>query len=115
MSGGDYDLTSPDGRLAARIVGAVARKESEDRSRRVRRKHLELAEQGKPAGQLGWGVRTEEERVLVREAAERLLAGHGLMTIAKDWNRRGVPGATEHPWTAKTLRKVLLSARIAGL
>ena len=50
VSGGDYDLTTPDGRFTARIVGAVARKESEDRSRRVRRKHLELAEQGKPAG-----------------------------------------------------------------
>ena len=37
------------------------------------------------------------------------------MTITRDWNRRGVPGATEHPWTAPTLRKVLLSARIAGL
>jgi DNA invertase Pin-like site-specific DNA recombinase len=115
VSGGDYDLTTPDGRLAARIVGAVARKESEDRSRRVRRKHLELAEQGRPAGQLGWGVRTEDERTLVREAAERVLAGHGLMTIARDWNHRGVPGATEQLWTAKTLRKVLLSARIAGL
>ncbi|MDQ4129963.1 MAG: recombinase family protein [Actinomycetota bacterium] len=53
--------------------------------------------------------------MLVRQAAERVLAGHAVMTIAKDWNRRGVPGATEHPWTAKTLRKVLLSARIAGL
>ncbi len=115
VSGGDYDLTTPDGRLTARIVGAVARKESEDRSRRVRRKHLELAEQGRPAGQLGWGVRTDDERTLVREAAERILAGHGLMTIAKDWNRRGIRGATEQPWTAKTLRKVLLSARIAGL
>jgi site-specific DNA recombinase len=52
---------------------------------------------------------------LVREAAERVLTGYGLMTIARDWNRRGVPGATEQPWTAKTLRKVLLSARIAGL
>lgn len=81
----------------------------------MRRKHLELAEQGRPAGQLGWGVRTEDERTLVREAAGRVLAGHGLMTIAKDWNQRGVPGATEEPWTAKTLRKVLLSARIAGL
>ncbi len=53
VAGGDYDLTTPDGRLSARIVGAVARKESEDRSRRVRRKHLELAEQGKPAASLG--------------------------------------------------------------
>ena len=49
VTGGDYDLTTPEGRFTARIVGAVARKESEDRSRRVRRKHLELAEQGKPA------------------------------------------------------------------
>ena len=110
-TGGDYDLTTPEGRFTARIVGAVARKESEDRSRRVRRKHLELAEQGKPAGQLGWGVRNDAERELVREAAQRVLAGQGLMTIARDWNRRGVPGATEHPWTAPTLRKVLLSAR----
>ena len=69
VSGGDYDLTTPDGRFTARIVGAVARKESEDRSRRVRRKHLELAERGRPAGQLGWGVRTNAERELVREAA----------------------------------------------
>ena len=55
VTGGDYDLTTPEGRFTARIVGAVARKESEDRSRRVRRKHLELAEQGRPAGQLEWG------------------------------------------------------------
>ncbi len=77
VTGGDYDLTTPDGRLSARIVGAVARKESEDRSRRVRRKHLELAEQGRPAGQLGWGVRSDEDWELVREAAGRVLAGHG--------------------------------------
>lgn len=52
VSGGDYDLTTPEGRFTARIVGAVARKESEDRSRRVRRKDLELAElqAGEPAG-----------------------------------------------------------------
>jgi len=115
VTGGDYDLTTPDGRLSARIVGAVARKESEDRSRRVRRKHLELAEQGKPAGQLGWGVRSDDERELVREATRRVLAGHGLMTITPDWNHRGVLAATERPWTAPTLRKALLSSRMAGL
>ncbi len=115
VSGGDYDLTTPEGRFTARIVGAVARKESEDRSRRVRRKHLELAEQGRPASHLGWGVRNEAKRELVREAAARVLAGQGLITIARDWNRRGVPGTTASPWTAPTLRKVLLSARIAGL
>lgn len=115
VTGGDYDLTTPDGRLSARIVGAVARKESEDRSRRVRRKHLELAELGRPAGQLGWGVRSDDERELVREAARRVLEGDGLMTIARDWNTQGVPGASGGPWGAPTLRRVLLSSRIAGL
>jgi site-specific DNA recombinase len=102
VTGGDYDLTSPDGRLSARIVGAVARKESEDRSRRVRRKHLELAEQGRPAGQLGWGVRSEDEREFVREAARRVLKGDGLMTIARHWNTQSVPGASGGPCTAPT-------------
>jgi hypothetical protein len=115
VTGGDYDLTTPDGRLSARIVGAVARKESEDRSRRVRRKHLELAEHGKPAGELGWGVRDDKERELVREAARRIMAGQGLITIVRDWNRRGVPGPTPRPWGAPTLRRALLSARMAGL
>ena len=115
VSGGDYDLTTPEGRFTARIVGAVARKESEDRSRRVRRKHLELAERGRPASQLGWGVRTDAERLLVQEAARRVLAGQGLIAIARDWSRRGVPGTTACPWSAPTLRKILLSARIAGL
>ncbi len=114
VAGGDYDLTTPDGRFR-RIVGAVARKESEDRSRRVRRKHLELAEQGKPSGQLGWSMRDGAEREFVREAARGVLAGQGLMTIARDWNVRGVPRATDRPWTAPTLRKALLSARVAGL
>ena len=92
VTGGDYDLTTPDGRLSARIVGAVARKESEDRSRRVRRKHLELAELGRPAGQLGWGVRSEDEPELVREAARRVLKGDGLITISRDWNTQGARG-----------------------
>lgn len=100
VTGGDYDLTTPEGRFTARIVGAVARKESEDRSRRVRRKHLELAERGKPAGQLGWGVRNDAERELVREAAQRVLAGQGLMTIARDWNRRA---ADHHPHRVRVL------------
>jgi hypothetical protein len=41
--------------------------------------------------------------------------GHGLMTIARDWNTQGVPGASGGPWGAPTLRRVLLSSRIAGL
>jgi site-specific DNA recombinase len=37
---GDIDLTTADGQFQARILGAVAKKESDDKSRRIRRKHL---------------------------------------------------------------------------
>ncbi len=32
---GDIDLTTPDGQFQARILGAVAKKESDDKSRRI--------------------------------------------------------------------------------
>ena len=47
---GDIDLTSSDGQFQARILGAVAKKESDDKSRRIRRKHEELAAGGKVSG-----------------------------------------------------------------
>jgi site-specific DNA recombinase len=45
---GDVDLATHDGRFMARILGAVARKSSDDMSRRIQRKLLERAEAGKP-------------------------------------------------------------------
>lgn len=44
--GGDVDLSTPQGRMIARIKGAVARQEIEH-SRRLRRKQLELVQAGK--------------------------------------------------------------------
>lgn len=64
---------------------------------------------------LDGGVRTENERELVREAAQRVLAGRGLITIARDWNRRTIRGPLDGPWTAPTLRRALLSSRMAGM
>jgi site-specific DNA recombinase len=81
----------------------------------VRREHLELAELGRPAGQVGWGVRSVDEREFIREAARRVLEGDGLMTIAREWNKKGVPGASGGPWTVPTLRRVLSSSPIARL
>ena len=49
---GDVDLSTHDGQFLARILGAVAKKESDDKSRRIRRKHEELAQAGKIAR--GW-------------------------------------------------------------
>jgi DNA invertase Pin-like site-specific DNA recombinase len=124
VTAGDYDLTTPDGRLTARVVGAVARKESEDKSRRLRRKHLELAEHGKLAGggRRPFGYRTDRVTVnqrearLVREAAERVLRGEPMRAIARDWAARGIQRPEgDGQWYASNLRRMLLSPRIAGL
>jgi len=45
---GSYDLTTSDGRFVARTLGNVAKKESEDKSRRVRRKLQDNVKNGKP-------------------------------------------------------------------
>ncbi len=126
VEGGDYDLTTPDGRLSARIVGAVARKESEDKQRRARRKQLELAEAGLPAGgsrpfgfevvrPWGWVVH-EPEAALVREAVDRVLnQRHTVRSICADWTRRGLTTVNGLPWEQTGLKRVLTSARMAGL
>lgn len=120
---GDYDLSTPDGRCMARIVGAVARKESDDKSRRLRRKAEELAQNGKVAG---GGVRPfgfERDRVTVRpdeaarvrEAAQRVLAGDSLYAIVGDWTAEGVGTSTGVAWSTTSLKSTLVRPRIAGL
>lgn len=121
VSAGEFDLGTPEGRLTARITGAVARKESEDKSRRASRKHVELAEAGKVGGggQRPFGF--ESDRVTIREAeaaeirraAARLLAGDSVRSIVAAWNER-VPSVTGTAWSATTVRRLLASPRIAG-
>jgi len=119
---GDVDLSTHDGQFLARILGAVAKKESDDKSRRIRRKHAELAQAGKIAGggsrPYGYEVdkRTvrESEALAIRECAARLLAGEALRSICNDLNERGVATVTGAEWKPQTLRRMLLSARISG-
>ncbi len=120
---GDYDLSTPDGMFTARILGSVARKESDDKSRRLRRKHLELAEAGKLSGGGHRPFGFEPDRLtvrqaeanLIREAAARILAGESVRGIAADWNATGVSTVTGRPWTQHVLKRLLTSPRVAGL
>lgn len=119
---GEVDLGTEDGRLMARLLGAFASKESADKSRRIRRKHEELAKEGKPAG---GGTRAfgfepdrvtvrESEAVVIRELADRFLAGESIRSLALDLNDRGVRTTTGGVWTTQSLRRMLHSARIGG-
>lgn len=119
---GDVDLGTHDGQFMARILAAVARKESDDKSRRTRRKHLELAEAGRavgggrPFGYEGDRVTLRPaEAALIREAAERVLAGESIYGICSDWMKRGVAAVKAPVLRPKRLRQILVSHRIAGL
>lgn len=118
---GDVDLASDDARFLARVVGAAARKESDDKSRRLRRKHLELAERGVAVG----GTRPfgyEDDKVtlrpgeaaLVREAVTRLLAGETVRGLCVEWNEKGVPASRGGRWTSSGLRRILTNPRLYG-
>ncbi len=118
---GDIDLSSSDGRTMARIMVAFANKSSMDTSRRVKRKHLELARSGVPVGgnrPFGWlpDRRTLDlrETELLRQAASDVLAGVGLHTICRRWNEAGVRTTVGNLWQHTVLKQTLISPRLAG-
>lgn len=121
--GGDVDLATPQGRMVARIKGAVARQEVEQLSRRLRRKQLELAQAGKvgSGGIRPYGYTRDrmniinDEAGIVREAAARVLAGESLGGIAADLTAREIATVRGGPWSRTSLRELLLRPRIAGL
>lgn len=120
---GAYDLATNDGRLMARMLGAVAKKASDDAARRIRRKHQEIAEAGRPAG---GGTRpfgyerdqvtiVDHEAEQIRDAVHRLLAGESMGSLCTEWNTAGKLTSTGRPWRVSTLRNMLLGYRLAGL
>jgi len=119
---GDVNLSSDDGRFLTRILGAVARKESDDKSRRIKRKHQELAQNGKVAGggtrPFGYQSdrRTVEptEATIIRELADRILQGDSLRSLVADLTARRVSTVTGAPWKIQTLRNMLMSYRLSG-
>ena len=119
---GNVDLSNPDGRLVARIVGAMAAHESDDKSRRITRKREEMARSGRVVknSTRPFGYRDDfrtldpVEASAVRDAVARVLAGDSIRGIATDWNERGIPTVRGGPWKQQVLRRMLLSARISG-
>ena len=92
---GDTDLATHDGRFLARILGAVARKESDDKSRRIKRKHEEMARSGRldRGGTRPFGYRADRRTRRSRRGRRRcarLSRECSLATacaaIATDWN-----------------------------
>ncbi len=93
---GHLDLATSDGRFRARIMGVVARLESEKKSERLRRQRDQLAAHGRPHpgprpfGYQPGGEQTDpDEAALIAAAATAVLAGRSIRSVADDWNAAG--------------------------
>lgn len=117
----EVDLATDNGRLFARIKGAVARSEVERKSARQKAANDQRAEAGRPpAGRRAFGYTSdgmtvlEDEAAEVRRAAETMLAGGSIRGLVADLRARGVLTTMGGQWNPTELRRLLGNARYAG-
>lgn len=123
VTDGVVNIGTTTGRTMARVKGVFDIAYSEYISEKVTQKKEELAVAGLPAGggsrpygyETGGLVVREPEASVLRAAAEQVLSGRSLRSLVRDFNARGITGATGRPWSINQLSRVLASRRIAGL
>jgi DNA invertase Pin-like site-specific DNA recombinase len=119
--GGDYDLSTDDGRFMARMLVNVANKESAASSRRQKRYRRAVAE----AGCTHYGVRAygfkpdrvtldEHEAAVIREVTECLIAGESLRGQCLKLNARSDLTPTGKTWEPSVMSRMLLRPRLYG-
>jgi len=121
VKGGEIDLETPEGRMTARMLGTLARYESEHRSDRVRRAMDQNAERGgqhggpRPYGWTSDGAVDPVEAGVVAELTRRVISGESCRALAAELRQRGVPSSRGAAWTAETVKCVIVRPRNAGL
>jgi hypothetical protein len=123
---GIIDLGTDSGRLAARILIAVAKAEQERKSERQKLANEAAAVAGKrrlgtprPFGYCDDHVTPDPaEGPAVAEACAVLLGGGTLSGVMRGWTAAGVQpvqSTSGRGWTRQSIRTILLNPRIAGL
>jgi DNA invertase Pin-like site-specific DNA recombinase len=123
VQAGNWDLSTPAGRMVARQIGAVSRYESEHKSERVKAAWIQSAKRGvwhgglRPYGYGPDGVTVvPDEAAEVAKMVEAIASGQSLRSVVRDLNARGVPTAKGNGsrWQSKTVREMLMRPRLAG-
>jgi site-specific DNA recombinase len=128
VQAGRWDLSTANGRFIARVLGSVARHESEHKSERVCRKLEQNAVAGRSHGRrtYGWsrthlpdGTVREDivpaEADVIRSIAAALLRGESLRSVTAALNDEDIPSPTGKPWQKGMVRHLVLRERNAGL
>lgn len=122
---GTRDLGSYDDQFILEIEASMAKRESANTSRRRKAQYERMRREGRvrPGGRGGraFGFRTDGvtldfgECEVIRDMADRVLAGEAVGSIARDVSARGWRTPAGGEFTHGTLRKMLARARYAGL
>lgn len=118
---GEYRLDSPDQLFTLRILVANACKESDDKSRRIRRDKVAQRNAGyarngmAPFGHAVPAEQLERERDAIKWGVQTLLDGGSLGSVAREWNRRGLTSRRGVMWSPLNVRQTILLPRHAGM
>ncbi|EHK86147.1 recombinase [Rhodococcus pyridinivorans AK37] len=122
VNAGPLDLSTSAGRMVARILGSVARQESEHHAERRRRANDDRATRGewvssrRPFGYLHDGTLNPLEALAIRESTRDVLEGKSVRQVAREWNSRGlITTFAGRQWQPTSVRRVLLNPRNAAL
>jgi site-specific DNA recombinase len=137
-TGGDLDLSTPEGTYYGGMETLRARRESAVRSARVREAKDREARKGHRSGGgprwfgynrifanpdepnrrkrivLGEEINQAEAEAL-RDAAARVLRGENIGSIIREWTKNGIKPSGGKEWEVTSLVKTLTSPRLAGL
>lgn len=129
LQGGRVDLNTPGGRMNARMMGTVARFESELKAERVREARQQQARQGRNGGgRRPYGFELDRETIIpeeakvIRRVADVVLLsnfgtknGPSLASIARELQIEGIPTADGGKWNAPAVRDMIVRPRNAAL
>lgn len=124
VKSGELDLATDAGQMIARMLGAAARYESDQKATRVRRAMEQKAMKGEWLGgtrPFGWTfadgapVPHPTEAAVVKDACNAVLQGQSLGSIVAQLNAAGITTSVGKPWGYAQLRQMLARPRNAGL
>jgi DNA invertase Pin-like site-specific DNA recombinase len=121
VQGSDLRLETSDGQVMARVLVALAKRETDMLTARIQLKMDELARAGKPHG----GARTfgytpsqlninDEEAEVIRKMAKMFLATKSTNGVVLWLQKEGIKTARGGEWRRKTVNDILRNPRIAG-
>ena len=123
--GGDYDVTTANGRKHLRDDINAATHEVDHNTERLVEAKAEAAGEGRWLGgprPFGWAVLDDgslalhgTEAAAIRRACDDVLAGGTLVGVKRDWHAAGLTGTRGGLQAPEAIRKILLRPRNAGL